>query len=106
MLASPKDEWRLRIHTGSVAAGWLGTSHGKCEAAARTFPGLFKNWDTVGSRRDRGREVRQAKQRTRTVYVRCRRQFMDAVICADLTWSRTVPGPGRIVSIALFAFAD
>jgi hypothetical protein len=46
-------------------------------------PRPFKNWDKIGSWRERGREVRQTKLRTRTFYVRCRRQFMDAVSCAD-----------------------
>jgi hypothetical protein len=71
MLASPEDRQAIK------------DSRGKCRsrvvAALRTFPGQFKYWDTIGSRRERGREVSKDNLWTRPFARTEHGQAADAV---------------------------
>ena len=61
---------------GSVAAvGWK--SHGNCKTVTRTFSGLSKYRDTVGSPRERGRGLPTDRLRTQTVYIHGTSIFVD-----------------------------
>jgi hypothetical protein len=54
MLAAPRDKWRLRIHAGSVAAGWPGTSYEKWRGRLADVPQpvqeLGHGWFTARTR--------------------------------------------------------
>ena len=62
--------------------------------------GLFADTDSLRSEPVRDRSAYVTADWLRTVCVPCHLQFMDAAICVDRAWSRTVRGPGRIVSVA------